>query len=355
MKLNSAQLDSHLQADLASVYILSGDETLLMQEAADAIRAAAQAQGYSERQVLHVDRSFNWSDLLEAADNLSLFAEKRIIELRMPTGKPGDAGRKALLAWVERLPEDTLLLIISGKLDAAAQKTKWFKTLEAASVSITIWPLEAARLPAWVGARMREHGLQPDTAAVELLAQRVEGNLLAAAQEIDKLHLLHGEGPINVDDVDEAVMDNARFDIYRLVDTALSGDIIRTQRMFNRLCEEGVESVLLLWVLSRELRSLAGMAAECADGSGRPPAENRVEQVMTRYRVWQKRKPLINKALMRSGPRRWQGLMCAAARIDRLIKGQLTGNVRDELLQLCLALAGMGLAGALQRSVALVR
>ena len=354
MKLNATQLESHLQADLAPLYILSGDETLLVQEAADAIRHAARARGYSEREVMHVDRSFDWSALNDAGDTLSLFAEKRIIELRMPTGKPGDAGRKALLNWVERPPEDTLLLIITGKLEAAIPRAKWFKTLEAAGASLTIWPLEAARLPGWVGARMRERGLQPDVAAVELLAQRVEGNLLAAAQEIDKLQLLHGEGPITLEDIDEAVVDNARFDIYRLVDTALSGDATHTQRMFNRLQEEGIEPVLLLWVLGRELRSLAGMAAECATAGGRP-SDAAVDQVMTRYRVWQKRKPLIKKALQRSGPRRWQGLVLIAARIDRVIKGQLAGNVRDELLQLCLALAGLPVATGLQRSVARAR
>lgn len=354
MKLNASQLEPHLQGELASLYFLSGDETLLVQEAADAIRDAARAQGYSEREVMHVDRSFDWSSLNDAGDTMSLFSEKRIVELRMPTGKPGDAGRKALLAWVERPPEDTLLLIITGKLEASVPRAKWFKTLEAAGASLTIWPLETSRLPGWVGARMRERGLQPDAAAVELLAQRVEGNLMAAAQEIEKLQLLHGEGKITVDDIDEAVVDNARFDIYRLVDTALSGDAAHTQRMFNRLQEEGIEPVLLLWVIGRELRSLAGMASECAGGGGRP-SDSAVEQVMTRYRVWQKRKPLIKKALQRSGPRRWQGLVLVAARIDRVIKGQLAGNVRDELLQLCLALAGVAVATGLQRSVAQAR
>lgn len=354
MKLNASQLESHLQGELAALYFLSGDETLLVQEAADAIRQAARAQGYSEREVMHVDRSFDWSALNDASDTMSLFSERRIVELRMPTGKPGDAGRKALLKWVERPPEDTLLLIITGKLESSVPSAKWFKTLEAAGASLTIWPLEPARLPGWVGARMRERGLQPDAAAVELLSQRVEGNLLAAAQEIDKLQLLHGEGKITIDDIDEAVVDNARFDIYRLVDTALGGDVAQTQRMFNRLQDEGVEPVLLLWVLGRELRTLANMAAECADGSGRP-SDSAVEQVMTRHRVWQKRKPLIKLALQRSGPRRWQGLVLVAARIDRVIKGQLAGNVRDELLQLSLALAGMPVATRLQRSIAQAR
>lgn len=351
MKLDAAQLDSHLQGNLSPVYILSGDETLLVQEAADAIRQAAQQKGFTERQVMHVDRSFDWNALYDAASAMSLFSEQRLIELRMPTGKPGDAGRKALDAWAAQPPEDTVLLIITGKLEASIAKTKWHKAMDKLGKNIVIWPLDANRLTSWVGGRMRDKGLQPDTAAVELLAQRIEGNLLAAAQEIEKLVLLHGSGPISIDDIDDAVADNARFDIYKLVDTALSGDVAYTQRMFNRLRDEGAEPVLVLWVLSRELRSLAKMAGESATSGGRPDA-SKVDQVMTSYRVWQKRKPLIKKALMMYGPRRWQGLLIVAARIDRVIKGQSTGNVWDELLQLCLSLSGLKAATVLQRSTA---
>ena len=351
MKLDAGQLDSHLQGDLAPVYLLSGDETLLVQEAADAIRQAAQQKGFTERQVMHVDRSFDWNALNDAANALSLFAEQRLIELRLPTGKPGDAGRKALQAWAEQPPQDTILLIITGKLEASASKTKWHKAMDKLGKNIVIWPLDSNRLVSWISARMRARGLQPEAAAVELLSQRIEGNLMAAAQEIEKLVLLHGEGPISLDDIDDAVTDNARFDIYRLVDTALSGDVAYTQRMLNRLRDEGVEAVLVLWVLSREIRSLAKMAGECASPAGRPDSA-KLDQVLTQYRVWQKRKALIKKVLMKYGPRRWQGLLVAAARIDRLIKGQATGNVWDELLQLCLALASLKTATVLQRSTA---
>jgi len=351
MKLDASQLDSHLQGDLSPVYILSGDETLLVQEAADAIRQAAQQKGFTERQVMHVDRSFDWNALYDAASAMSLFAEQRLIELRLPTGKPGDAGRKALQAWAEQPPQDTVLLIITGKLEASISKTKWHKAMDKLGKNIVIWPLDVNRLTAWVGGRLRDKGLQPDAAAVELLTQRIEGNLLAAAQEIEKLVLLHGSGSISVDDIDDAVADNARFDIYKLVDTALSGDVVYTQRMFNRLRDEGAEPVLVLWVLSREIRSLAKMAGESASSGGRPDA-SKVDQVMTSYRVWQKRKPLIKKALMKYGPRRWQGMLIAAARIDRVIKGQSTGNVWDELLQLCLSLAGVKAATVLQRDTA---
>jgi len=350
MQLNQAQLDSHLQGELLPVYFLSGDETLLVQEVADAIRGAARDKGFMERQVMHVERGFDWNTLLDAANSMSLFAEQRLIELRMPTGKPGDVGRKALQSWIDRIPEDTVLLIITGKLEATMKKTKWFKALENAGASITVWPLDADRLPGWIGQRLRQAGLQPDAAAVELLAQRVEGNLLAAAQEIEKLQLLHS-GALSVEDVEDAVTDTARFDVYRLVDTALAGDAAQVRRMLSRLQEEGLEPVLVLWVITRELRGLANMAMSCAGAKSGPPDAAKVDQVMTQMRVWQKRKPLIKKALMRTGPRKWQALLCNAAHADQVIKGQATGNVWDELLQLCLSLAGHVVASQLQRSM----
>lgn len=351
MKVRSEQLDSHLQSDLAPVYIVSGDEPLLVQEAADAIRSAARRQDYATRDLLHVERSFDWHSLLDSADTLSLFAERRIIELRMPAGKPGKEGGKTLTDYCQRPPEDTLLLIITGKLDAATQKSKWYSTLEKTGVAVSIWPMEANRLPAWLGQRMRDLGMQADAAALDLLAERVEGNLLAASQEIEKLHLLHGEGRIRVEDIADAVTDNARFDIYRLMDTALQGDAAKTARMLTGLQEEGIEAVLLLWVISREIRSLASMAADCAPPGGGRPDPAMIDQVMTQARVWQRRKALIKKALMRHGPRRWQALVCAAAHADRVLKGQAPGNVWDELLQLCLAVAGTGVAMALNRAV----
>ena len=351
MKVRLEQLDSHLQSKLAPVYILSGDEPLLVQEAADSVRAAARQQEYLTRDLLHVERSFDWSSLLDAADSLSLFAERRIIELRMPNGKPGKEGAKVLQTYCERPPEDTLLLIITGKLDASTQKTKWYTTLEKTGVAVTVWPLEANRLPGWLGQRMQAHGLQADAAALDLLAERVEGNLLAASQEIEKLHLLHGEGRIRVEDIADAVTDNARFDIYRLMDTALEGDAARTARMLTALREEGVEVVLLLWVISREIRSLASLAADCAPVGGGRPDPAMVDQVMTQARVWQRRKLLTRKALMRHGPKRWQAFVCAAAHADKVLKGQAPGNVWDELLQLCLAVAGTGVAMALNRAV----
>lgn len=337
MQLKPEQLAQHLKKGLAPLYFIYGDELLLVQEAADAIRAAARAQGYSEREVFNVERDFDWNRLTESSNSLSLFAERRILEVRMPTGKPGDSGGKALREYAARPAEDTLLLIISGKLDAQQRKSKWVTDLEAAGVGIQIWPVDARALPAWIRQRMQGLGLQPSGEAVELLAERVEGNLLACAQEIDKLKLLHDRGPVDVAAVTAAVADSSRFDVYGLVDSALAGETGRSLRMLSGLRGEGVEPVLVTWALARELRSLAGMAWEV--GKGEPAGV-----VMGRHRVWKSRQQLVGKALTRHTLATWQGLLADCARLDRMVKGQAPGNPWDELVQLCLRLAGRPVA-----------
>lgn len=333
MQLKPEQLAQHLNKGLAPIYLLYGDEPLLVQEAADAIRAAARAQGYSEREVFAVDKVFDWNQLTESSNNLSLFAERRILEVRMPGGKPGDAGGKALRAYAERPPEDTLLLIISGKLDAQQRKSKWVTDLEAAGVGIPVWPVEVQQLPQWIRARMQRLGLQPSAEAAGLLAERVEGNLLACAQEIDKLRLLLDAGPVDAAAVAAAVADSARFDVYALVDAALAGEADRSLRMLAGLRGEGVEPVLVVWALARELRGLAAMAWEM--GRGEP-----VGAVMARHRVWAKRQAVVGKALPRHKPEAWQALLAACARLDRVVKGLAPGSPWDELVHLCLCLAG---------------
>ncbi len=339
MQLRPEQLEAHLKKTLAPVYFISGDETLLVTEAADAIRAAARSQGYTDREVLNVDSGFDWNQLLAAGNNLSLFAERRILEVRLPSGKPGDAGGKALRAYVERPPEDTLLMVIAGKLEAAARKSKWVQALEGAGVGITLWPVDAQRLPAWIQQRMQSRGLQPDREAVALLAERVEGNLLACAQEIEKLLLLRGPGPVAADAVQAAVADSARFDVFGLVDSALLGEVARSQRMLAGLRGEGVEPVLILWALAREIRNLTGMAREVAKGVS-------PNQVLARFRVWESRKKPVAAALGRLRLAHWQQLVQQAAALDRIIKGQAPGNPWDELVQLTLRMAGVDLRRA---------
>ena len=226
MKLAPAQLAKHLQGSLAPVYIVSGDDPLLCQEAADAIRTAARQQGFDERQVFSADASFDWGTLLQAGASMSLFAEKRLLELRLPSGKPGDKGAAALIEYCSGPAEDTLLLVSLPKLDGSAQKTKWGKALIEGPQTqfVQIWPVDASQLPQWIRQRLSHAGLSASQDAVELIAARVEGNLLAAAQEVEKLKLMAEEGQITVETVQAAVADSARFDVFGLVDAVLNGE-----------------------------------------------------------------------------------------------------------------------------------
>ena len=334
MKLKPEQIPAHLQRTLAPIYLISGDEPLQIAEACDAIRARARETGCAERLLFNVESGFDWDALSQARDSLSLFAERRLVELRLPTGKPGEAGAKVLRDYAARPPGDDVLLVISGKIDKDAQRGKWFTALEQAGVVVQVWPLTVAQLPAWIERRMRAKGLQPSSEAVALLAERVEGNLLACAQEIEKLLLLHGTGAVDGAAVSAAVTDSARYSVYDLVDRALAGEGAAVTRVLHGLQGEGEEPVVVLWALAREIRSLAIMADAVQGGAG-------MEQVFNENRIWQNRKILVSGALKRSSPRSLRLLLRQAGRADRVIKGAAPGNVWDELLQLVLGLAGV--------------
>jgi len=333
MNLKPEQLESHLRKQLAPVYFISGDDPLRVIEAADAVRVAARAQGYDEREVLTVQQGFDWNSLLSEAGNLSLFSQRRIIDLRLPTGKPGKEGAQALRDFAEQSPEDILLLITAGKLEPAARKSKWVQALDKAGVVVLVWPLKGGDLPAWVRARMHKRGLEPTAEAVEMLTNRVEGNLLACVQEIDKLHLLNGAGPVDVAEIAAMVGDNARYDVYGLVDSALLGDAARCVRILQGLQAEAMAAPVVLWALAREIRPLVGMTT--AVGEGDP-----VGVVLGRYHVWQARKQIVGAALQRLSADECKAMICQCARIDRVCKGRAAGNEWDELVQLTLRLAG---------------
>lgn len=340
MKLKPDQIKSHFAGyrasatpSMAPVYLVSGDEPLQVGEVCDAIRTRARELGYAGREVMYVETGFDWDALHAAANSLSLFSERRIIELRLPTGKAGDAGSKALVEYAQRPADDAVLLVITGKLDKAVMSSKWVGALDKVGVVVQVWPVEVRQLPGWITQRMRAKGMQPDAEAAALLAERVEGNLLAAAQEIEKLFLLHGAGQINARAIAEAVVDSARFDVYGLVDSALAGDAARTARMLQGLHSEGVEPVLVLWALAREIRSLAEMAYEVHAGTA-------MDQVMAAHRVWDARKPLVKSGLKRNTLTQWQAMLRHAGQIDRIIKGVMPGNAWDEILQLALLMAG---------------
>ena len=334
MQLKPEQLDAHLRKPLAPVYFISGDEPLRVLEAADAVRAAARGQGYDEREVLTVQANFDWSTLMSEAGNLSLFSQRRVIDLRMPGGKPGADGSRALRSYAEQPPDDTLLLITAGKLDKSARDGKWVQALDKAGVVVIVWPLSAQEFSSWIQRRMRQRGLEPTAEAVALLADRVEGNLLACRQEIEKLYLLQGEGVVDASAILTLVADNARYDVFALVDSALSGEAARSVRILQGLHAEGVVPQIVLWALSRELRQLAVMAAAVAPGQP-------VAAVVTRYRIWpQARKAIVAAALQRLSVTQCTALLQQCARVDRISKGQAAGNAWDELVQLTLTLAG---------------
>lgn len=337
MKLYFNQLSQHLEKQLQPVYFISGDEPFQQDESVRLIRDAAKAQGYTEREVHHVDRSFDWDELVHSSASMSLFAERKVIELRLPTGKPGDKGSKALAAYTSQLPEDNLLLIVSGKLDANQTKSKWFKALDAVGATLAVWPLEFHELPTWLKGRMHLRNLQPTEDALTVLAEQVEGNLLAADQELEKLRLLYGEGEITADQVIDAVSDSARFDSFALVDVALKGDPVRVSRILHGLKNEGEDVLHILGALMYQLRLLEKISSAVAKGQN-------IEQVFKQHRIWDKRKTVMNVGLKRHSLKRWQAFLLVAGRIERMCKGLAVGKPWDELLQLTLRISGISLA-----------
>lgn len=341
MKLNPAQLAKHLQGPLAPVYVVSGDDPLLCQEACDAIRAACRSREFSERQVFHVDAGFDWNLLREAGASLSLFAERRLLELRLPSGKPGDEGIAVLLDYLARPAEDTVLLLSLPRLDAKTQKSKWAKALIDGEQCqfVQVWPLDNAQLPQWLRQRLAQVGLAATPEAIDLLVARIEGNLLAAVQEIEKLRLLVEGNQLDAQTVQACVADSARFDLFGLLDAALGGEAAHALRMLEGLRGEGVEAPVILWGLARELRLLAGLAQQHAQGL---PLERLIAQA--RPPIFGKRQGLVGRAVQRLPAGRWSQLLVDAQRIDEQIKGQAPGDPWNGLAQLTLAIAGVRLS-----------
>ncbi|MDE2052429.1 MAG: DNA polymerase III subunit delta [Gammaproteobacteria bacterium] len=316
MKLTSDSLGSHLERQLLPAYLVSGDEPLLTGEAVDAIRARARAGGFSEREVHFLERGSDWDDVRASAGNLSLFGSRRLLELRLPTGRAGAAGNNALLTLLERDDPDTLLLILTPRLDRDAQGAQWFKALESRGGWVPVWPVEADKLVAWLRGRCRRLRLEVDEEALALLAERTEGNLLAAHQELEKLRLLAPAGTITVDTVLASVADSARFDVFRLSEAVLEGEADRALRVLAGLRSEGTEQTLVLWALTKALRDLWGAVANPA---GRARGG------------WQRQSAALDRAVRRAPRLSFRALTLRAARADRMIKGRLQGNAWDEM------------------------
>jgi len=338
MRISAEQLAVHLKDNMRPVYVVYGEEILLSEEACSQVRRAALSQGYDEREVMTVDRSFDWSRLQHSSESMSLFAQRRVIELRLPGSKPGDQGSKALIQYCAHVPDDTVLLVWCGKLDRTQLNSKWFKALDAAGCSVPVYPVEPARLPQWIEARMLGQQLNPGSGVGELLAYHFEGNLLALAQEIEKLALTAQGSTVTVDDVQLGLSDNARFSVFGFVDTCLAGDGPEAVRALLGLRADGTAATLVLWALTREIRLLQ----QCATGIEAGESES---SLFSRFHIWQKKQGLYRAALRRGRSRRWQALLQAAARADRVIKGRAAGNEWQALQALGLGLAGVRING----------
>ena len=319
MKIKDNQLSSHLQKNLAPCYLVTGDEHLLVSEALDAIRNAARERGFTSRDLYVATAGFDWAHLRDSSSNLSLFAEKRIVELRLPTGKPGRVGSQAIADLVETTDADLILIVSAPKLDRSGQSSKWAKAIDAAGVSMQLWPIGVRELPGWIAARMRQAGLQPDRGAVAMIADRVEGNLLAAGQEIEKLRLIHGEGNVSAADVSSAVANSSRYDVFKLVDAALGGDPKRALTILAGLRAEGVEPVIVVWALTRELRTLASLTDNVSQGMD-------LASGMQKSGVWRNRQALVRSCVGRHQHGDFHRLLKAASHADQAAKGQLRAD-----------------------------
>jgi DNA polymerase-3 subunit delta len=333
MQLRAEQLESALSRSLAGVYTIHGDEPLIALEAADAVRAAARKQGFTDREVFEPGRSFDWSELQHSLASLSLFGGKKIVELRLATGKPGAQGGEAIAQYCERPSPDILLLVSLPRLDRMSQGTAWFGALSRAGVVVDVWPVERSRLPAWIAERLGRQRQRAPREALEFLADRVEGNLLAAHQEVQKLALLAPAGELSLEVVREVVANVARYDAYNACEAMLAGDAARYLRIIDGLKSEGEAPTLVLWALSEELYALARIQAGAAAGRS-------VDELMRENRVWGPRQRPMKAAATRVAPGAVQRALAHAAGIDRAIKGVGPGQPWDEFLKLAQTLGG---------------
>jgi DNA polymerase-3 subunit delta len=334
MQLRAHELDAHLARTLAPLYVIHGDEPLLALEAAGAVRARARAAGHAERTVLQVERHFDWSELAHAAASLSLFGERRLIELRVPSGKPGADGAQALQQLCARLPEDTVTLVSLPRLDRAGQSSAWFSALAAAGVVVNVFTVERAELPRWIAQRLARQQQKASPDALAFIADCVEGNLLAAHQEIQKLGLLYPAGELTFDAVREAVLDVARYEVAQLSEAMLAGDRVRLARVLAGLAGEGEPPPRVLWVMSEDVRALARLQRGLADGRS-------ASEVLREARVFNEaRQRLLARAAKRCSAESVRRALRRCAAVDRLAKGLGKGDVWDELLELGMTLAG---------------
>lgn len=336
MRIYPEKLAAALDKQLLRVYLVSGDEPLLVQECCDLVRAKARAEGCAEREVIDAGvNGFKWDEILHSAGSMSLFAERKLVEIRIPNGKPGKEGSAALCEYLDIASPDDILLIVSGKIDKQSTRSKWYKALDGAGATISVWPVGAKELPRWLQGRVRGAGLEIDRDALEMLCDRVEGNLLAAVQEVEKLKLLADEGRISAATVTASVSDNARYNPFDLADAVLEGKAGTSLRMLHGLRGEGTEPPVVLWALNRDLRTLYEASLAC-EGGERP------QQALESRGVWKNRLGGMSTALSRHSSRSLSALLVQASTTDGSIKGYAGGKPWDNLENLMLGIAGAG-------------
>ncbi len=333
MRIDSEQLAQHLKRGLKPLYTVHGDEPLLALEAVDRIRAQARAEGYIERDLLIVESASDWAQLNASGSSLSLFGTRRLLDLRIPSGKPGTEGAEALKRYAAELPPDTLTLIALPKLERSVLNSGWFEALDAAGVTVTANAVLLARLPQWLAGRLAEQKQEADRDTLQFLADMVEGNLLAARQEVQKLGLLFPPGPLDAAAVRAAISDVARYDVFKIGEPLLAGDHARFIRVLSGLQAEGAAAPLVLWAITEEIHALWRISALLE--TGRP-----LQAALRESRVWGPRADLLPHAMRRLRPGQLERALLQAAQTDRTIKGIGAGDAWDELLRLGILVAG---------------
>jgi DNA polymerase III subunit delta len=331
MKIRLDQLKQHCNP-VSPLYIISGDETLLVQEASSMIRQSANKQGYAQRDILNVDTSFDWSAFHANTDNLSLFADKKLIELRF-LKKPDAKAQKALAHYLKYPNENNLLLITVPKLDASAQRTQWFKALAQAGTHIPIWPIDAQQLPRWIKQRAQQFKLTLSDQAIQAICDQVEGNLLAAHQTLEKLSLTVGTGTIDDETVIAALSEHSRYDVFALTEACTAQQTAQIVKILASLKGEGIDPILILWAIHREMQLLLNIMDAISQGLS-------MDAAMNQQRLWDKRKQTLTRFLRTCKRKQLYQCLKSAAKIDRCVKGVEPGNAWDALLQLCLLFSG---------------
>jgi DNA polymerase-3 subunit delta len=326
-------LAGELKRGLAPVYVVHGDEPLLALEAGDAIRAAARASGVEEREVFVVEPGFRWDPFVAANANLGLFGSRRLVDLRIPSGKPGVEGARALEQYAANPNPDNVALITLPRLDKAAQGATWFTALAEAGVAVAVWPLERDALPRWIAGRLARQKQKAAPATLALLADHCEGNLLAARQEIEKLALVLPEGLVEHEAVEAAVADVARYDVFAASEAWLAGDAARVARILAVIESDGDGPQLALWALGEDLHAIAAVQAMVRSGTP-------VQAALRNVRAWGKRALALERATHRVELTAIERLLAALSRVDALSKGLGRGSAWDELVALALAVAG---------------